>query len=93
MQSSITNRRRINFKIKAMKQLKRDLYITIGFLSVLVMTVICARQNEYNRNILNRIETHYLNKVDSLIQNDIKREEMHDRWKEKNNIGFRDYLK
>ena len=76
-----------------MKELKRDLYITIGFLSVLVMTVICARQNEHNRNILNRIETHYLNKVDSLIQNDIKREEMYDRWKERNDITYRDYLK
>ena len=76
-----------------MKELKRDLYITIGFLSVFVMTVICARQNEHNRDILNRIETHYLNKVDSLIQNDIKREEMYDRWKERNDINYRDYLK
>ena len=76
-----------------MKELKRDLYITVGFLSVFVMTVVCARQNEYNRDILNRIETHYINKVDSLIQNDIEREEMYDRWKERNNIEYRDYLK
>ena len=67
-------------------------YIVIGFIWVFTMTVLCAVQNEHNRDILNRIETHYLNKVDSLIQKDIEREEMYDRWKEKNNILFRDYL-
>jgi hypothetical protein len=75
-----------------MNKLKKDLYIAIGFMSVFAMTIVCARQNEHNRDILNRIEAHYLNKVDSLIQNDIEREEMYDRWKERNDIGFTDYL-
>ena len=74
-----------------MKQSNKG-YIVIGFISVFVMTVLCAVQNEHNRDILNRIETHYLNKIDSLIQKDIEREEMYDRWKEKNNIGYQDYL-
>ena len=76
-----------------MKQLYKDLYIAIGFMSVFAMTIVCARQNEQNRDILNRIESHYLNKVDSLIHNDIEREEMYDRWKERNDITYRDYLK
>ena len=55
-----------------MKELNKDLYVAIGFMSVFAMTIICARQNEHNRDIINRIETHYINKVDSLIQKQIE---------------------
>ena len=70
-----------------------ELFLTAYCTFMLITTIIIANYTQQSKNALNRIETHYLNKVDSLIQKDIKREEMYDRWKEKNNIRFRDYLK
>lgn len=71
----------------------KDFYLT-GFCAfMLISTILIARLGDQNRNTLERIETHYLNKVDSLIQNDIEREEMYDRWRENNNIQYIDFLK
>ena len=69
-----------------------ELFLTAYCTFMLITTIIIANYTQQSKNALNRIETHYLNKVDSLIQKDIEREEMYDRWKEKNNIGYRDYL-
>ena len=69
-----------------------ELFLTAFCTFMLITTIIMANYTQQSKNALNRIETHYLNKVDSLIQKDIEREEMYDRWKEKNNIRFRDYL-
>ena len=69
-----------------------ELFLTAFCTFMLITAIIIANYTEQSKNALNRIETHYLNKVDSLIQKDIEREEMYDRWKEKNNIGYRDYL-
>ena len=69
-----------------------ELFLTAFCTFMLITTIIIANYTQQSKNVLNRIETHYLNKVDSLIQKDIEREEMYDRWKEKNNIRFRDYL-
>lgn len=69
-----------------------ELFLTAFCTFMLITTIIIANYTEQSKDALNRIETHYLNKVDSLIQNDIEREEMYDRWKERNDIGFTDYL-
>lgn len=71
----------------------KQFYLTAFFGSMLITTILIAKFTEQNKNTLDRIETHYLKKVDSLIQNDIEREEMYDRWRENNNITYRDYLK